>query len=85
MPTNSGTASPTGTAAHASAPQHDHQSIIEYLTNNGYSKTEAMLRVESAHTDADGRPVIAQPDGRPEVLYERSYGRFSARGLSFLL
>ncbi|KAF8538026.1 WD40-repeat-containing domain protein [Trichophaea hybrida] len=65
---------PTGPASHtAGSPQQLNQIVMEYLSKKGYSKTEAMLRVESAHTDADGRPIIAKPEDYPEVMYEKAY------------
>lgn len=39
----------------------NHQ-VIEYLSKKGYSRTEAMLRVESANQDAEGRPTITGGD-----------------------
>ena len=30
--------------------------VLEYLSKKGYSRTEAMLRRESLHTDANGQP-----------------------------
>ena len=32
--------------------------VIEYLMKKGYSRTEAMLRQESANVDKDGRPIL---------------------------
>lgn len=34
--------------------------VLEYLSKKGYSRTEAMLRKESAHTDANGAPIGQQ-------------------------
>jgi transcription initiation factor TFIID subunit 5 len=48
---------------------------MEYLSKKGYSRTEAMLRVESAHTDADGRPIITKPEDYPDIMYERAYSK----------
>lgn len=32
--------------------------VIEYLMKKGYTRTEAMLRQESANIDKDGRPIV---------------------------
>ncbi|KAH0542551.1 hypothetical protein FGG08_003056 [Glutinoglossum americanum] len=37
-------------------------SVIEYLSKKGYSRTEAMLRMESANTDREGRPLIQRAE-----------------------
>lgn len=74
MATQQGTGTPAGSAAHtAGSPQQLNQIVMEYLSKKGYSKTEAMLRVESAHTDADGRPIITKPEDYPDMMYERAY------------
>ncbi|TGZ83286.1 WD40 repeat-like protein [Ascodesmis nigricans] len=54
-------------------PQQLNQIVIEYLSKKGYSKTEAMLRMESAHTDAEGRPINSKPEDNPDTMYERAY------------
>ena len=36
--------------------------VIEYLSKKGYSKTEAMLRIESANQDVEGRSVNLKSD-----------------------
>ena len=73
MASQPGTGTPTGTAHTAGSPQQLNQIVMEYLSKKGYSKTEAMLRVESAHTDADGRPIITRPEDYPDVMYEKAY------------
>jgi transcription initiation factor TFIID subunit 5 len=79
MASQQGSGAPGGSAAHtAGSPQQLNQIVMEYLSKKGYSKTEAMLRVESARTDADGRPII-KPDEYPEVMYEKAYCEFSPR------
>lgn len=72
-----------GGAAAAGSPQALNQIVIEYLSKKGYSKTEAMLRVESAHTDHEGRPILSSLDDQPELKYEKAYCEFvcSSRGL----
>lgn len=41
--------------------------VLEYLSKKGYSRTEAMLRKESAHTDANGQivPTKFEDSGKP--------------------
>ncbi|CCX34827.1 Similar to Transcription initiation factor TFIID subunit 5; acc. no. O13282 [Pyronema omphalodes CBS 100304] len=73
MATQPGAGAPAGAAHTAGSPQQLNQIVMEYLSKKGYSKTEAMLRVESAHTDADGRPIIAKPEEYADVMYERAY------------
>ena len=36
------------------------EQVLEYLSKKGYSRTEAMLRKESAHTDINGTPIGQQ-------------------------
>lgn len=36
--------------------------VLEYLSKKGYSRTEAMLRRESANVDAEGRPVPSRAE-----------------------
>ena len=36
--------------------------MIEYLSKKGYSRTEAMLRTESAAYDPDGPPTLNTTD-----------------------
>lgn len=50
-----------------------NQIVIEYLNKKGYIKTEAMLRLESANTDAEGRPIISRVEDDPEGMYDKSY------------
>ena len=55
--------------------------VIEYLNKKGYSRTEAMLRAESAHTDKEGRPIRAaaaaavEEDKKPEKFI-KGFGNF---------
>jgi transcription initiation factor TFIID subunit 5 len=74
MATQPGSGTPTGAAPQGS-PQQLNQIVMEYLSKKGYSRTEAMLRVESAHTDADGRPIITKPEDYPDIMYERAYSK----------
>lgn len=32
-----------------------------------------MLRVESAHIDADGRPIISRVEDYPDMMHEKAY------------
>ena len=57
----------------AAEAQNLNQIVIEYLSKKGYSRTEAMLRVESAHIDADGRPIISRVEDYPDMMHERAY------------
>lgn len=67
-------ATPGGASAPpAGSPQALNQIVIEYLSKKGYSKTEAMLRVESAHTDHEGRPIFSNLDDQPEIRCEKAY------------
>jgi len=74
------TSAAPGAGAHAAgSPQALNQIVIEYLSKKGYAKTEAMLRVESAHTDHEGRPILSNLDDQPDVKYEKAYSKSSHR------
>ncbi|KAL7271590.1 Transcription initiation factor TFIID subunit 5 [Rhizina undulata] len=62
-----------GSTAAAGSPQALNQIVIEYLSKKGYSRTEAMLRVESAHTDNEGRPILSKLEDHPDTMYEKAY------------
>ena len=47
--------------------------VIEYLNKKGYSKTEAMLRMESANQDADGRSVASRAGDPAGAKYGRAF------------
>lgn len=47
--------------------------VLEYLSKKGYSRTEAMLRRESANVDADGRPISVRPEETGGRKYFRAY------------
>ena len=49
--------------------------VIEYLSKKGYSRTEAMLRTESANQDAEGRPIHARLEDSGGSKYGRALGR----------
>ena len=48
--------------------------VIEYLSKKGYSRTEAMLRVESAVTDAEGRPIVKRLEHEGGPAWGKAYG-----------
>lgn len=48
--------------------------VIEYLSKKGYSRTEAMLRVESAAQDAEGRPPPRVED-TGGLKYGKAFGQ----------
>lgn len=48
--------------------------VIDYLAKKGYSRTEAMLRMESANQEIDGRPLPPLgEDARPK--YRMGFGK----------
>ena len=48
--------------------------VIDYLAKKGYSRTESMLRMESANQEIDGRPLPPLgEDARPK--YRQGFGR----------
>lgn len=47
--------------------------VLEYLAKKGYNRTESMLRKESAHQDADGRPLITRAEDAGGEMYEKAY------------
>lgn len=56
--------------------QMSKNQVIDYLAKKGYSRTEAMLRIESAHQEIDGRPPMPPlgEDARPK--YRLGFGKF---------
>ena len=48
--------------------------VIEYLSKKGYSRTEAMLRMESANQDAAGAP--ARSEESAGAKYSRAFGMY---------
>ncbi|KAI9829244.1 MAG: hypothetical protein M1819_006424 [Sarea resinae] len=48
--------------------------VIEYLSKKGYSRTEAMLRMESANQDAEGRPIHSRIEESGGDKYLRAFG-----------
>lgn len=49
--------------------------VIEYLSKKGYNRTEAMLRVESASQDAEGRPIYSRVEESGGLKYRRALGK----------
>jgi transcription initiation factor TFIID subunit 5 len=47
--------------------------VLEYLSKKGYSRTEAMLRRESANVDSDGRPVPSRAEDTGGRKYFTSF------------
>ncbi|KAI9849636.1 MAG: Transcription initiation factor TFIID subunit 5 [Sclerophora amabilis] len=52
---------------------HTIKQVIEYLNKKGYNKTEAMLRLESANTDKDGRPLYHRLEDNGGEKYIRAF------------
>ena len=48
--------------------------VIEYLSKKGYSKTESMLRQESANQDVEGRPLNAKAEETGGAKYGKAFG-----------
>jgi hypothetical protein len=51
--------------------------VIEYLNKKGYTRTEAILREESAHVDKDGRP-IPQNENQGMEKYRKAFDLLSS-------
>ncbi|KAK4696703.1 transcription initiation factor TFIID subunit 5, partial [Lecanoromycetidae sp. Uapishka_2] len=97
-PTTNGIAGGSGSVA-PSQQRHDAQAgpnmgnanindkVIEYLSKKGYTRTESMLRMESANQDADGRPINTRSDDAGGPQYIRAFERAAddPRGLAVLL
>ncbi|KAI9823920.1 MAG: Transcription initiation factor TFIID subunit 5 [Thelocarpon impressellum] len=47
--------------------------VIEYLSKKGYSRTEAMLRMESSNVDKDGRPLYSKSDDKGANKYGMAF------------
>ena len=48
--------------------------VIEYLSKKGFSRTEAMLRMESEKTDENGRPLIKTIEDSGAQKYLKAFG-----------
>ncbi|KAI9681464.1 MAG: Transcription initiation factor TFIID subunit 5 [Caeruleum heppii] len=62
-----------GGAMGAISPQNLNSIVIEYLCKKGYSRTEAMLRIESSATDKEGRPIINRAEDAGGEKYMRAF------------
>ena len=49
--------------------------VIEYLSKKGYSKTESMLRQESANQDVEGRPINTKAEETGGAKYGKAFGK----------
>lgn len=58
--------------------------VIEYLSKKGYSRTEAMLRIESANQDVESRPINARAEETGGVKYIRAFGEHRVNDCSFV-
>ncbi|KAL8873126.1 MAG: hypothetical protein Q9174_001356 [Haloplaca sp. 1 TL-2023] len=50
--------------------------VLEYLSKKGYNKTEAMLRMESANVDVDGKPIHARLEDSGGAKYGKAFELF---------
>lgn len=49
--------------------------VIDYLSKKGYSRTEAMLRVESSSIDRNGRPIHQTSEEANPERYFKGFGK----------
>jgi transcription initiation factor TFIID subunit 5 len=49
--------------------------VIDYLAKKGYTRTEAMLRMESANQEIDGRSLPQLPQDQ-RAKYRAGFGEF---------
>lgn len=49
--------------------------VIEYLNKKGYSKTEAVLRAESANQEVDMNSIISKPSKTRPQQYIKAFGK----------
>ncbi|OCK81498.1 transcription initiation factor TFIID, subunit TAF5 [Lepidopterella palustris CBS 459.81] len=64
---------PAGAQGGVQSQQNLNQIVLEYLSKKGYNRTEAMLRKESAHQDAEGRPIITRAEESGGAKYRGAY------------
>ncbi|KAI4206183.1 MAG: hypothetical protein LQ346_001244 [Caloplaca aetnensis] len=50
--------------------------VLEYLSKKGYNRTEATLRMESAHQDGDGRPIVSRVEESGGAKYGKAFDLF---------
>ncbi|KAI4217098.1 MAG: hypothetical protein LQ351_000407 [Letrouitia transgressa] len=71
---NDGQMGASSTAQNPSMSQQNLNGIvIEYLSKKGYNRTEAMLRVESANQDVDGRPIQTRLEDSGGLKYGKAF------------
>ena len=57
--------------------------VIEYLSKKGYSKTESMLRQESANQDVEGRPINTKAEETGGGKYGKAFGECHVLSYAF--
>ena len=55
---------------------NDEWQVIEYLSKKGYNRTEAMLRLESASQDVEGKAVPSRVEETGGLKYGKAFGRY---------
>ncbi|KAF2858536.1 WD40 repeat-like protein [Piedraia hortae CBS 480.64] len=78
-PSAAGAAPQAAAAAGGNNPatsQDLNQIVIEYLAKRGYSRTEAMLRKESANLDSQGLPIEPRLEDRGGAKYAEAFNAF---------
>ena len=50
--------------------------VIEYLSKKGYNRTEAMLRLESASQEVEGKPIEARVEETGGLKYGKALGKY---------
>ncbi|KAL8705769.1 MAG: hypothetical protein Q9201_001115 [Fulgogasparrea decipioides] len=50
--------------------------VLEYLSKKGYNRTEAMLRMEAANQDVDGRPIQTRVEESGGLKYGKAFDLF---------
>lgn len=54
--------------------------VIEYLSKKGYNRTEAMLRLESASQDVEGKAIPTRVEDTGGLKYGKAFGRYLCIG-----
>ncbi|KAI5294089.1 Transcription initiation factor TFIID subunit 5 [Ascosphaera acerosa] len=73
-PSNSVPPSPAVAPPHAPMSQQNlNQIVIDYLAKKGYNRTEAMLRMESATQELDGRVNVPPPTAANRPKFARAF------------
>jgi hypothetical protein len=74
-------ASPSSSSETVEVPKiNDNKQVLEYLSKKGYSRTEAMLRRESANVDAEGRPINNKPEDSLGAQYTKAFREYIGVG-----